>query len=53
MRAIGGENPVKSSQVDPRLGHQRDKTGDEVGLPVSGNIVLFPPREDEEGEQDA
>ena len=30
MRAVGGENPVKSTQVDPGLRHQGDKPRDEV-----------------------
>lgn len=30
MRTIGGENAVKSSQVDPGLGYQGDEPGDEV-----------------------
>ncbi len=30
MRAVGGENPVKSSQVEAGLRYQGDKPGDEV-----------------------
>ena len=30
MRAVGGENAVEAGQVDPGLGHQGDKPGDEI-----------------------
>jgi len=30
MRAVGGKHAVESSQINPRLRHQRDESGDEV-----------------------
>ena len=43
MRTVRGEHTMKSSQVNPRLRHQRDESGDEVHRPeddVRGAIAV-------------